>query len=157
MKRTGLDLIELELDLWVGWSIERFTVLRPMFVCVFIGISASQDHLVGFHPTDNPFRLESHQWNHCHLSRLQGEIARSRMRNLSLAYKSFHAPSLMCLWSMRMVSIYNGAKGNPGVDESFAKGQYCIYTERSGSADMDFPEVVSPPSTGPKPLFRVRH
>ena len=36
------------MDLWVGWSIERFTVLRPMFVCVFIGISASQDHLVGF-------------------------------------------------------------------------------------------------------------
>ena len=79
------------------------------------------------------------------------------MRNLSLAYKSFHAPSLMCLWSMRMVSIYNGAQGNPGGDESFAKGQYCIYTERSGSADMDFPEVVSPPSTGPKSLFRVRH
>ena len=48
----------------------------------------------------------------------------------------------MCLWCMRMVSIYNGAQGNPGGDESFAEGQYCIYTERSGSADMDFPEVV---------------
>ena len=79
------------------------------------------------------------------------------MRNLSLAYKSFHAPSLMCLWSMRMVSIYNGAKGNPGVDESFAKGQYCIFTERSGSADMDFPEVVSPPFTTQKSSFRVGH
>ena len=124
-------------------------------VCLWTTVS--QDHLVVFHPTDNPLRPESHQWNHCHLSRLQGKIARRRMRNLSLAYKSFHAPSLMCLWSMRMVSIYNGAKGNPGVDESFAKGQYCIYTERSGSADMDFPEVVSPPSTGPKSLFRVRH
>ena len=95
-------------------------------VCLWTTVS--QDHLVGFHPTDNPLRPESHQWNHCHLSRLQGKIARSTMRNLSLAYKSFHATSLMCLWSMRMVSIYNGAKGNPGVDESFAKGQYCIYT-----------------------------
>ena len=53
--------------------------------------------------------------------------------------------------------IYNGAQGYPGGEESFANGQYCIYTERSGSADMDFPEVVSPPSTGPKSSFGVRH
>ena len=79
------------------------------------------------------------------------------MRNLSLAYKSFHATSLMCLWYMRMVSIYNGAQGNPGGDESFAKGRYCIYTERSGSADMDFPEVVSPPFRTQKSSFRVGH
>ena len=56
-----------------------------------------------------------------------------------------------------MVSIFNGAQGNPGGDESFAKGQYCIYTERSGSADMDLPEVLSPPFTTPKSSFRVRH
>ena len=63
-------------------------------------------------------------------------------------------PDVSLVW---MVSIYNGAQGNPGDDESFAKGQYCIYTERSGSADMDFPEVVSPPFKTPKSSFRVRH
>ena len=28
----------------------------------------------------------------------------------------------MCLWCMRMVSIYKDAQGNPGSDESFAIG-----------------------------------
>ena len=60
----------------------------------------------------------------------------------------------MCLWYIRMVSIFNGAQGNPGGDESFAKGQYCIYTDRSGSADMDLPEVLSPPFTTQKSSFR---
>ena len=59
--------------------------------------------------------------------------------------------------TLRFPVIYNGAQGNPGGDESFAKGRYCIYTERSGSADMDFPEVVSPPFTTQKSSFRVGH
>ena len=58
---------------------------------------------------------------------------------------------LTCLWDMRTVNIYNSAQGNPS--QSFANGQYCICTERSGSADMDFPEVVSPPFMGPKSLL----
>ena len=57
----------------------------------------------------------------------------------------------MCLWYMRMGSIYNGAQGHPGGDESFANGQYCIYTKRSGSTDMNFPEVVCPPFRGQNP------
>ena len=73
------------------------------------------------------------------------------------AYKSFHATFLMCLWYMRMGSIYNGTQGHPGGDESFANGQYCIYTERSGSADMNFSEVVSTPFRGRKSLFGVKH
>ena len=57
----------------------------------------------------------------------------------------------MCLWYMRMGRIYNGAQGHPGSDESFVNGQYCIYTERSSSADMNFPEVVCHPFRGQNP------
>ena len=42
----------------------------------------------------------------------------------------------------------------PGGDESFAKGQYCIYTEteRSGTTNMKIPEVVSPLFGGQKSI-----
>jgi len=63
----------------------------------------------------------------------------------------------MCLWYMRMGSIYNGAQGHPGGDESFANGQYCIYTERSGSADMNFTEVVCYLFRGQKSSIGMGH
>ena len=42
----------------------------------------------------------------------------------------------------------------PGGDESFAKGQYCIYTEteRSGTTNMKIPEVVTPLFGGQKSI-----
>ena len=64
---------------------------------------------------------------------------------------------LMCLWYMRMRSIYNGAQGHPGGDESFANGQYCIYTKRSGSTDMNFPEVVCYLFRGQKSSIGMGH
>ena len=81
----------------------------------------------------------------------------SKIFDYPSAYKSFHATLLMCLWYMRMGSIYNGAQGHPGGNESFANGQYCIYTERSGSADMNFTEVVCYPFRGQKSSIGMRH
>ena len=83
--------------------------------------------------------------------------SQSKIFDKPSANKSFHATFLMYLWYMRMVSIYNSAQGYPGGDESFANGHYCIYTERSGSADMNFPEVVCYPFRGQKSLFGVIH
>ena len=44
----------------------------------------------------------------------------------------------MCLWCIRMLSIYWGSQGNPGGDESFVRGQYYMTFERSGSSHINF-------------------
>ena len=43
----------------------------------------------------------------------------------------------MCLWCMRMVSIYKDAQGNPGSDESFSKGLTETGLNHSSNRDDD--------------------
>ena len=120
-------------------------------------VKTSEGHVGLFQPTEAPLDLNC---TICGYAATKGSKLKRHMITHNpkpATYKSFYAIFLMCLWYIRMVSIFNGAQGNPGGDESFAKGQYCIFTERSGSADMDLPEVVCPPFTTPKSSFTVRH
>ena len=73
---------------------------------------------------------------------------------LSLACNKFYVTLLMCLWCIRMLSIYWGSQGNPGGDESFVRGQYYMTFERSGSSHINFQKssVYEPKSIVDFPL-----
>ena len=57
---------------------------------------------------------------------------------LSLVCNKFYVTLLMCLWCIRMLSIYWTSQGNPGGVDSFVRGQYYMTFERSGSSHINF-------------------